>query len=95
MICKLIESSNHLCILFAIMKYMDDLSEKTLIEAKENNSAQVKLTPREQVSCTVPEVNDPFQGWYLLFKQREKRSARQTERTTRQRVTNLQLNMHG
>ena len=39
MICKLIESVSHFCIRFAVMKYMDDLLEKTIIEAQ-------KATPR-------------------------------------------------
>ena len=43
MICKLIGSVNHLCILFVITRYMDDLLEKT-IEAEESNTSQVKFT---------------------------------------------------
>ena len=35
------------------MKYMDDLPEEILIEAKQSNTVQVKQ-PREQESCTVP-----------------------------------------
>ena len=47
-ICKLIGPANLLCcILLAIMKCMDYLLEKILIEAKERNFAQVKFTPRE------------------------------------------------
>ena len=60
MICKLIESVSHCCILFAVMKYMDDLLEKTIIEAQESNSTHVKLTPREEVCCLVPEADDPL-----------------------------------
>ena len=56
MICKLIESLNHLGILLAIMKYMDDLPEKTLFEAQVSNTSQVKLTPRQPERCTVPEA---------------------------------------
>ena len=47
MICKLIAKVNHLCILLAVMKYVDDLPKKTLVEALENSTTQVKLTPRE------------------------------------------------
>ena len=43
------------------MKYMDDLLEKTLIEAQKSNSTQVKLTPREEVCCPVPEADDPLE----------------------------------
>ena len=42
--------SSTLGILLAITKCMGDLTEKTIIEAKESNSAQVNLTPRQQVS---------------------------------------------
>ena len=34
MMCKLIESANHLCIIFTITKYMDDLLAKTFIDAQ-------------------------------------------------------------
>ena len=58
MLCKLIESVTYLCILIAVMKYMDGLPEQTLIDAQESNTAQVKLTARERESCTVPEGTD-------------------------------------
>ena len=60
MICWLIGSANNHCILFATTKYLDELPQKTLIEAKESSSTQVKLTPREQVSCPAPETDDPL-----------------------------------
>ena len=56
-------------ILRAILRYMDDLPEKTLPEAQERNTARVKLTPREQESCTVREATDPLaEGNHLLEK---------------------------
>ena len=60
MICKLIGSVNHLCIFIAVMKYLDDLPVKTLIEAQESNTAQSKLTPHVRDICAVLEATDPF-----------------------------------
>ena len=53
------------------MKYMDDLPEEILIEAKQSNTVQVKQ-PREQESCTVPEAKDPLAEGSLLLDQGEK-----------------------
>ena len=64
---------NHLCILVAVMKYMDDLQEKSVVEAQESNNAQVKLTPRVHYSCEVPEATGPPAVGHLLLEQREKR----------------------
>ena len=72
MICKLIEAVNHLSILIAVMKYMDDLLEETHIEGKERIS-QIKLTPRLQEHCAVPEEFNPLTEGKLSVEQREKR----------------------
>ena len=72
-VCILRESPNHFCIFLAITKYMDELLEKTLIEAMESNSAQVKLATHEQVSCTVPEADDTLTEGHFLLKQQDKR----------------------
>ena len=43
MICKLIESANHLCILFSSLKYMHSLPEDTLNTARETSSPKVSI----------------------------------------------------
>ena len=56
---------------------MDDLPEKTLIEAQESNTAQVKLPPGEPKSFAVPEANDPLaEGNHLLENREKARRAR-------------------
>ena len=52
MICKRIESVNHLCKLFVSIKYMDNLPEETLDTAREDSSAKltIVLTPRDELS---------------------------------------------
>ena len=46
MMCRRVESVNHHCILLlATTRYMEDLPEKTLIEAQESDAAPVKLAP--------------------------------------------------
>ena len=82
MIFKVIESVNHLCILLAIMKCVDDFPEKTLIEAQLSNTAQVKRTPREQESCTVPEATDPLAERNLLLGKRKKKEGTSTHDRT-------------
>ena len=72
MMCMLIDSANHLCILLALMQYMDHLLEKTVIEAKESKITRVKLTPRVQESCAVPDAVDPLAEGSLLLEKREK-----------------------
>ena len=75
MICKLMEAVNHLSILIAVMKYMDDLLEETHIEAKGSNISQVKLTPRVQEHCAVPEESNPLTGKTLGRTTRKERRA--------------------
>ena len=82
MICKLIEPVVHLSILIAV----DDLREETRIEAQENNTEQVKLTPRVRESCAAPEATDPF-----CRRKKRKKSGKKQSPTTAQ-ASNRQKN---
>ena len=72
MICKLIESANHLCIFLAITKYKDDLEEETLIKAKVGSHTQVKLTSREQANGADPGADDCLSERNLSQKKKRK-----------------------
>ena len=43
MICKLMESANHLCTLFTSLKHMDNLPEEPINTARETSSAKVNI----------------------------------------------------
>ena len=69
MICKLIESANHPCMLFACMEYKDALPEESFDTARENSSVKVRivLAPRCEVSnATELRADTPAEGNPML-----------------------------
>ena len=89
MIGKLIESVNRLCILPAIMKYVDDFLEKTTIEAQERNTGEVKLHPPFTRKLHSSRSNQPSRGRKPLARKRRKReegSSTQSARTASGRL---------
>ena len=84
MICKLIASVNHLCMLLATTKYMDDWPKETLGKTKESRSAKVNIvwTPREERSLShpAPMRADPLSR---TGKPHATRKAKTTETSTR------------
>ena len=70
MISKLIESANHLCMLFASIKHMADLSEQSPNVAKQDSSTKGKVvsTPHSELStvgCSLRETSCLERKGYL------------------------------
>ena len=73
MICELIESVNHFCMLFASPKYMYDLPAEASDTPRDTRSAKVNsvLTPREELNNPVQDRADTLAQGNLMLEEEE------------------------